>query len=102
MKVPRGFKRSSHWAGVRKTHLSMQPSCQVCGGLKKLEVHHIHPFHTHPELELEPVNLITLCENGRDGVNCHLLFGHLGDYKSVNESVCEDAFEWARKIKERP
>lgn len=74
----------------------------VCGGKEKLEVHHIVPFHLNPRLELEPTNLITLCEAKHDGVNCHLLFGHLGNFKSVNKLVEIDSHEWADKIKNRP
>jgi hypothetical protein len=70
--------------------------------VKKLEVHHIKPFHLHPELELEPKNLITLCENKSDGVNCHLLFGHLGSFRSFNVRVISDAIEWKAKILSRP
>jgi 5-methylcytosine-specific restriction endonuclease McrA len=53
-----------------------------------LQVHHIKPFHLHPHLELEPTNLITLCEvKGRDH---HLLLGHLDEWASYNERVRED------------
>jgi 5-methylcytosine-specific restriction protein A len=61
-------------------------------------VHHIRPFHTHPELELEPSNLITLCESGRRGVHCHLLFGHLGSFRRVNPMVHEDVKRWRAKL----
>jgi predicted TIM-barrel fold metal-dependent hydrolase len=74
----------------------------VCGGNVKLEVHHIKPFHLHPALELDPTNLATLCEAVKDGVNCHLLFGHLGNFKSFNTEVLGDAGNWALKIKNRP
>jgi hypothetical protein len=76
--------------------------CSVCDGKKKLEVHHKMPFHLHPALELDPGNLITLCENKADGVNCHLLFGHLGNFKSYNPQVNVDASLWFCKIRYRP
>jgi hypothetical protein len=101
-KDPKGSKRSGHWPSVRKAYLKKFPYCGVCGGKKKLEVHHIRPFHLHPELELDSSNLITLCENYSDGVNCHLLFGHLGSFKSYNINVFHNALEWNRKIEERP
>lgn len=101
-KIPKGSKRSDHWPKVRRQHLNANPVCAVCGGKKKLEVHHIKPFHLFPKLELDPTNLITLCENKNDGVNCHLLFGHLGNFKSVNANVVEDASTWNKKIAERP
>ncbi len=101
-KHPLGTKRSEHWRTVRKQHLEIEPHCALCGGNSKLEVHHIHPFHIHPDLELDPHNLITLCEADKDGVNCHLLFGHLGNFKSWNETVISDTAAWSPKIQNRP
>ena len=94
--------RSEHWPVVRKQHLLRQPCCALCGGSDKLEVHHIRPFHLHPELELEPTNLITLCESLKGGANCHLLFGHLGNFKSFNVTVIADSAQWNAKIGSRP
>ncbi len=46
-------------------------------------------FHLHPNLELDPRNLITLCElPGRDH---HLLIGHLDEWESYNVNVRDDA-----------
>lgn len=101
-KVPKGSKRSDKWPAVRAAHLKQFPRCAVCQGTKKLEVHHMKPFHLHPELELDPKNLITLCENKADGVNCHLLFGHLGNFKSFNANVIPDSSSWRSKIATRP
>jgi len=101
-KVPDGSKRSNQWPKVRKQHLAKHPACELCGGTKKLEVHHVQEFSRKPELELDPNNLITLCENDKDGVNCHLLFGHLGNFKSFNKNVRRDAKTWNKKIKNRP
>ena len=98
-----GKTRSGKWPKVRKDFLAKNPNCAVCGiGTGKREVHHIRPFHMHPDLELNPANFITLCENKKDGVNCHLLFGHLGSFKSFNENVVLDAKKWNKKIKNRP
>ena len=97
-----GKQRSPHWPAVRRAYLKKNPKCAVCGGTKKLEVHHKRPFHEDPDGELIESNLITLCENKSDGVNCHLLFGHLGNFKSYNPNVETDAVEWARKIRARP
>lgn len=100
-KVPRGKKRSGGWPTVRKRHLAKHPACEVCGGKKKLEVHHIRPFHVHPELELDPKNLITLCETGKHGVSCHLWFGHLGNFTTrYNLDVYQDAADWDEKVNE--
>ena len=90
-KIPKGTRRSSKWGKVRKQHLEENPSCAACGETKKLEVHHIKPFHTNPELELDPTNLITLCETASKGIICHMNIGHNGDYKNCNENVIEDA-----------
>jgi hypothetical protein len=101
-KAPKGTKRSTKWPAVRKAHLAKFPTCAVCGGKKKLEAHHVSPFHLYPDLELSPGNLITLCENKGYGLNCHLLFGHLGNFKSVNAAVREDATSWHVKLVSRP
>lgn len=101
-KHPLSAKRSSHWPTVRKHYLGMHPVCAVCGGSEKLEVHHVRPFHIHPDLELDPGNLITLCESNHGGVNCHLAFGHLSNFKSWNESVRDDAAAWSVKLATRP
>lgn len=100
-KVPLGIQRSSRWRKVREVHLKNNPKCELCEGAKKLRVHHIKPFHTHPELELEPTNLITLCECLSYGINCHLLVGHLGNFRKVNHNSVADIAVWNSKLKER-
>lgn len=97
-KAPLGHKRSHKWPTVRKNHLKEHSACVVCGDTKKLEVHHIKPFHEHPELELEPTNLLTMCESKSYGIICHLLIGHNGSYKSINPNVVEDAAAWRKKL----
>lgn len=83
-------KRSSKWPALRKSFLKTNSSCAACGCTEFLEVHHIEPFHENSSLELDINNLITLCDKpGKD--NCHLEVGHLGDFKSKNPSVKEDA-----------
>lgn len=101
-KVPADMKRSDHWPAARSAHLIEHPTCLICGGTKKLEVHHIKPFHVHPELELDPSNFATLCEDNLDGLDCHLAFGHLGNFKSWNVDVLVDAAFWSLRIKNRP
>ena len=98
-----GAKRSPEWPRVRREHLKRFPACAVCGETKnQIEVHHRRMFSTNPELELDPSNLITLCESGKNGIVCHRAFGHLGSYQSINESVEEDARVWRTKISNRP
>ena len=91
--------RSSRWPAVRGAHLKRNPTCAACGTRDKLEVHHIHPFHLFPNLELVGSNLLTLCETGG---NCHLMIGHLKHFKSYNISVRKDAEVLLQKIKARP
>lgn len=86
---------------MRARFLADHPSCAVCGGTRKVEVHHRIPFHLRPDLELDPDNLITLCE-GCPSANHHLLYGHLGNYKSFNAQVELDANIWSKKIRTRP
>jgi len=101
-KHPASAKRSNKWPKVRAAHLAKYPTCAVCGGNKKLEAHHRRPFHLHPELELEETNLITLCESKHGGINCHLAIGHLGNFRSYNSNVEEDAAHLYKEIKDRP
>lgn len=97
-KAPLGHKRSNHWPTVRKHFVESNPACAACGGKDKLEVHHIQPFHLNPELELDPNNLIALCESTSYGIICHLVIGHNGDYKKINPNVIEDAAAILRKL----
>ena len=81
---PEGL-RSPEWPRVEKEHLRGEPTCQWCGGTEMLQVHHMKPFHLHPELELDDSNLITLCEEpGRD---CHLKDGHLDNWRDFNPDI---------------
>jgi 5-methylcytosine-specific restriction endonuclease McrA len=91
-----GHERSSQWQRVRKEHLLREPACAACGHKGRgIQVHHIKPFHLHPQLELDPRNLITLCEGrGRDH---HLLLGHLNTWESYNEHIRDDARRFYRK-----
>ena len=90
------YSRSPKWSSVRKEHLKNQSICQACWRKNDLQVHHIIPYHLDPNNELNPNNLITLCSD------CHLLLGHLMDYKSWNVNVVEDCKQLSLKIKNRP
>lgn len=85
--LPVNTKRSPHWPAVEHKHLKMFPTCAACGSSTKLNVHHIKPFHLHPELELDPTNLITLCMEN----DCHIYIGHSDNFKLYNPNVVEDA-----------
>jgi hypothetical protein len=93
-----GVPRSNQWPGVRKEYLKKHPKCFVCLGEKEITVHHKKPFNIHPELELDPTNFITLCEEKRGGLNCHLFIGHLGNFQGFNPDVEVDAEVWRGKI----
>ena len=94
-------KRSKDWPNIREAHLKENPTCAVCGSKESVEVHHIKPFHIAPELELEKSNLISLCESKKYGVNCHLFFGHLGNYKTENLHLSKDVETWQKRFAER-
>jgi len=89
--------RSPKWSKVRKEFLKTNQICAACGTDKDLEVHHIVPVHINADLELDPSNLITLCSRP-----CHLLIGHLMDFKSWNPHVVSDAVFINLKIQQRP
>lgn len=93
--------RSAQWPKVRAEHLKTEPVCRVCGTAQNLNVHHVIPVHVNESGELEPLNLITLCE-GKDGCGCHFLFGHLRNWVSWNPNVFTDARLWREKIRTRP
>jgi 5-methylcytosine-specific restriction endonuclease McrA len=92
-----GYKlRSSDWPTIRKEHVKKHPFCIACGTTRNIEVHHVKPYQIHPELELEPTNLVSLCKTH------HLVFGHLTDYHSWNENVVEDSNWYLQKVKNKP
>jgi 5-methylcytosine-specific restriction protein A len=82
--------RSSKWATVERGFLKANPYCAACGGKDKLQVHHIQPFHLHPELELDPGNLVVLCMSG--DLDCHLKLGHGGSFRCYNPDVVRDCW----------
>ena len=89
-------ERSPKWDETRDAFLKTHSICAVCGSKDNLNVHHIFPFHycvdseiNRPDLELDPRNLITLCET--KGYGHHLLIGHFDEYKSANLRVKTNA-----------
>jgi len=89
--------RSYKWTEVRKNYLKEHPNCIACGRDRKLEVHHKIPVHINPDLELDPTNLVTLCADP-----CHIMFGHLMNFKSYNNMVIEDSAVYLSRVKNRP
>ena len=80
-------RRSPKWEHFRDEFLKGR-FCASCGGTKSLQAHHIKPYHTHKELELDPLNLIPLCMGRFD---CHLFIGHGGRFDYSNPNVVKDA-----------
>lgn len=93
------WPRSGKWRGVRDKHLEAFPDCAACGGTKMLNVHHKMPFHLRPELELDPANLITLCEVPSHA--CHFALGHCFNWSAYNPHVEEDAARLLSRVKGR-
>lgn len=75
-KGPGDAGRSPQWSAVRDRFIKANPRCAACGSAKRLEAHHVLPFHVHPELELSPANLVPLCRP------CHLSIGHGYDWSA--------------------
>jgi hypothetical protein len=91
-----GEARSSEWPALRKKFLKGK-LCAACSGNKKLEAHHIMPFHMDKSKELDVNNLIPLCEGNKD-INCHLVMGHSFNFKGVNPNSVSDS---ARLLSEK-
>lgn len=94
-------ERSPYWHHVQETYLHDNPKCAICGATEGIQVHHKNPFHYcislgRPDLELDPRNLISLCESesGKPENNHHLLIGHLNDFKSSNLDIDTDVIKY--------
>lgn len=89
-----GKPRSGHWPTVRAHHLSRNPFCVCCGQKNNLTVHHVKPVSISPELELEPENLRTVCNE------CHFVIGHLGNWRWINSHFDIDAASHMARVDE--
>lgn len=78
-----GQKRDPRWPATRRAYLAEHPDCECCEreGPRGMSVHHLIPFWVAPTLELDPGNLQTYCSV------CHLLIGHLRNYRTFNPSA---------------
>jgi 5-methylcytosine-specific restriction endonuclease McrA len=86
--VKKETTRSPRWPAARDKYLKKVGKCEACGSTVDLQVHHVKPFHLHPDLELDPTNFISLC---MDTNECHLNIGHGDSFKAYNPNVREDA-----------
>ena len=84
-----GEARSPKWREVEEKFKAQYPRCSACAGTQTIQVHHRQPFGLHPELELDPSNLITLCMSYPN--ECHLKIGHGGNFRRYNPHVTLDA-----------
>lgn len=89
--------RSAEWRRLRAEHLKKNPLCAVCGNSRNVVPHHIVPFHVDPSRELDPNNLISLCEG--ETFNCHLFFGHYRNWTKHNPDVAEDSKRWNERVR---
>lgn len=94
--IPLEAPRSGGWPHVRALHLEGENTCVACGTKNSLAVHHIFPFHIWPSLELEPLNLITLCAYH------HLTLGHYMSWKAYNPYVRPMAIKTRENMIQRP
>ena len=58
---------------VRDFKASQDPLCEICdkhGIVRPLDVvHHVLPIETHPELRLDPDNLMSLCTEHHEEIH---------------------------------
>lgn len=58
----RHVTRTARWKVLRAAVLERDGwKCRCCGERRRLEVDHIKPVRTHPELSFDPRNLQALC-----------------------------------------
>lgn len=79
-------ERSTRWPAARRKHIKAFPECAACGSRVGLQAHHVAPFHLAPERELDPTNLLTLCESV-GGLECHEFFGHGANFRAYVPDV---------------
>jgi 5-methylcytosine-specific restriction endonuclease McrA len=66
-----------------KLHKKRNHTCAFCGADKNLQTHHNLPVSFAPELAGDHNNMTTLCSR------CHLIVGHLRNWKHYNSSLAE-------------
>lgn len=78
------IKDKRRWLDIARKYRRHNPICEVCGSNNSIEIHHIKPAALYPNLIYDETNLISLC---RKGNNCHLRFGHNGNYNNYNPDI---------------
>lgn len=97
--------RSPHWHTVEKEHRMIEPTCAICGGSDRIQVHHTSPPFEYCfaigrlDLELDERNLFSICEG--DVNDHHILVGHLDDFKSWNPDFHTNHHRWKGMSKEQ-
>lgn len=62
------FLQTPRWKALRQQALRRDHyQCKECGAGGRLEVHHVKPVRTHPELVYDLDNLLCLCKS------CHVV-----------------------------
>lgn len=78
------------WTTTRNNYIQKNPKCEICGYLAdNNDVHHIIPRHIDPSRITDPTNLITLCRK----YECHLRFGHFGNYTKYYNTKIREMFK---------
>lgn len=93
--------QSRRWRSIAARHLREYPACAACGSTSRVRPHHVIPVSVDPSRQYDHSNLLSLCESYTHGVNCHLFFGHGGQWDTYNPNAIADAFSWraARTIR---
>lgn len=61
-----GFENKKKWLELKSKILYEKQKCEVCGTNRQLQVHHILPRFSNPELAMDLENLMVLCRE------CHV------------------------------
>jgi 5-methylcytosine-specific restriction endonuclease McrA len=85
-KKPTHVSNKRKWLDIQRKHKRHNPRCAICGTNANIEVHHIVSISEDISKEFEESNLISLCRKGR---NCHLVFGHLGNFQKSNPNILQ-------------
>lgn len=93
-----GESRSPQWPTVRRKFLEGKV-CAACGGTEQLEAHHLVPFSVDRNRELNPENLLALCEH--PARLCHFRVGHRYRWASYSRHATEDAELDRKRLEER-